>query len=353
MTTRVKILSDLLGAVAINWASSQLSFYQGLGVWGLWFVVIGYQVVTSEAFIRWAWRERRTHKMLTYGIAAFVGAGIAVGLVKFSESKYSAEPEKSTLQANLEDRIYVHERNGLQWGLDDKPYPITPETVFYRVHGETADITLIVSHQNPGEIIATGSDIWVTINSNGAKLDLGGPYKLWRAVWSDTRKGQQFVAKIDNVILPGKSGWGPNEMIRVKFPPGRFKIEYRVEGQTEKHRPFIKEGHYWIDVAPKESKVKEKRKVLWDLREEGVVLRNEIIRPDQHLEWHNKYENWHTRVISAANDLNPELGAWLKTLDKFMPWDFGTGASPAHKKEQAMLTEVLDRLEKHLRKDLV
>ncbi|MGH7230573.1 MAG: hypothetical protein ACREJU_04350, partial [Nitrospiraceae bacterium] len=58
------------------------------------------------------------------------------------------------------------------------------------------------------------------------------------------------------------------------------------------------------------------RQDLWTLWQEGVNLRNEPIRPDQHREWYGRFDNWHRRTIEKASRLDSELKVRVSTLNE-------------------------------------
>jgi hypothetical protein len=58
---------------------------------------------------------------------------------------------------------------------------------------------------------------------------------------------------------------------------------------------------------------------LWELRKEGVELRNEAIVMPAFPDWKQRYEHWHARVMTDAKIVSVNLRAWLDTLDRVRP----------------------------------
>jgi hypothetical protein len=57
---------------------------------------------------------------------------------------------------------------------------------------------------------------------------------------------------------------------------------------------------------------------LWQLRAEGVNLRNETIQGDEENAWIRRYEAWRQRVLNDAAIVSRNLEAWLTTLVKLL-----------------------------------
>ena len=91
---------------------------------------------------------------------------------------------------------------------------------------------------------------------------------------------------------------------------------------------------------------------LWTLRERGVQLRNRLITLQELPQWEAEFEAWHSELLSEAEKESPPLRHWLGTLDKVTQWDLTTWVNEEHRRKLNMLSEILDRLEAHLTKDI-
>jgi hypothetical protein len=239
--------------------SNQLSYFEGVLLFGLWGVYLGYQFVHSEAFIEWAWKERRLPQMTIYVIAAIVGMAAGLALVRLYElqhSKLEDSPSKEALP-NIADKIYVAERNAFLWdhtGDPNKGILLTKDTIIRtKAKGQTTEVYLtpIVGNAAPGEVLASGTRFTVTINFGSHQGVSFGQHRIWRPMHSVLSEGyQSFTATISEPVPAGSTFLGPDEMITAKLPVGKYKVDYVIGGRTEKHEPFEVKGHYWIEIYP-------------------------------------------------------------------------------------------------------
>lgn len=99
----------------------------------------------------------------------------------------------------------------------------------------------------------------------------------------------------------------------------------------------------------RDSIMRQKRKVLLGLREEGVALHNQrIFNPSEYHPWVQRFEDWHVKILKAAEDVDPELRAMLSPLRNVQQWNKGWAISVDHRLAQNMIWETLERLEKYL-----
>jgi hypothetical protein len=95
--------------------------------------------------------------------------------------------------------------------------------------------------------------------------------------------------------------------------------------------------------------------LIWDLREEGVKIRNEF--PVNFPNWQRRAAEWRVQVFNAAGVLSTNLRRHLQTLNEThgYPSDIqivGGSHDGDHKLELCVISEILRRLEKYLERDL-
>lgn len=87
-------------------------------------------------------------------------------------------------------------------------------------------------------------------------------------------------------------------------------------------------------------------KRLWQLRREGVVIRNEPISSEQQFSaWKSKYENWRASVLLVAEKFNDNLRPRLEVLDQIRPPPELPFFNQEHGRCVAIASEMLLRLE--------
>lgn len=103
---------------------------------------------------------------------------------------------------------------------------------------------------------------------------------------------------------------------------------------------------------------------LWELRSEGISIRNESIRSEaQFTEWQRRYKEWRENILEAAGKRSENLREWLSRLERMQSppggLEFFVGEDPVtgmpdyeHKRLASIMTEILVRLQKHLERDL-
>lgn len=85
----MKTVTELIGTLVISWLSTLFTFEIGLTLLSVWCVFLGYQVVTADYFIKWAWGGGRDRRVMVYMLASLVGVIVATGLVRFSEWQHA------------------------------------------------------------------------------------------------------------------------------------------------------------------------------------------------------------------------------------------------------------------------
>ena len=64
---------------------------------------------------------------------------------------------------------------------------------------------------------------------------------------------------------------------------------------------------------------KKIRQSLWELREQGVKIRNDGLTTRTTVSWVEKFDAWHARVLDQANKLSADLRHSLDPIDKIAP----------------------------------
>ena len=106
--------------------------------------------------------------------------------------------------------------------------------------------------------------------------------------------------------------------------------------------------------APAEDRAKRERvrKALWELREEGVAIRNNGLITTTVNSWSEEFERWHARVLAQAAILSMDLRHALDPIDKIAPANNERVAviDPLHQKNVSVMSEMLARLYRYLDK---
>jgi hypothetical protein len=181
--------------------------------------------------------------------------GTGVGMLGLMAGFQAIESYRSS---NLKDYIFLWERNAVNWDnasgqpnarlcLTEKVIDetISPVTLNLAQQKCPARFTPIVQSQY--DSLQEGTDIWITIHGNGLRFDdteLGE----WRPVLSDTTHAQQYWGVIDRAIHYGKSKIGPDGVIKIHFPVGNYRVDYKIEGESKKGCSFSREGHFIVRI---------------------------------------------------------------------------------------------------------
>jgi hypothetical protein len=93
---------------------------------------------------------------------------------------------------------------------------------------------------------------------------------------------------------------------------------------------------------------------LWELRKQGVEMRNEAISKAAFPDWKRRYEHWHSRVMADAKIVSPNLHAWLDTLDRVRPAPrLPTAACEEHLLLRNCQSEILLRMQEFLQAEML
>lgn len=93
----------------------------------------------------------------------------------------------------------------------------------------------------------------------------------------------------------------------------------------------------------------QRRAQLYDLRVEGIQLRNESVStPAMFDAWNDRYEIWHLRVLRTASAVDPILKNQLKPLNTWTPWNVGRPVHEEHRHALEIISETVSRMETYL-----
>lgn len=94
---------------------------------------------------------------------------------------------------------------------------------------------------------------------------------------------------------------------------------------------------------------------LWQLRSEGVGIRNKKITAEEFDDWYTAYEEWEKRVFHEAGLVSENLKQWLTTLDRVRlgPTTKFPSIDEVHERHKNNLSEVLQRLQDFLEADML
>jgi hypothetical protein len=89
---------------------------------------------------------------------------------------------------------------------------------------------------------------------------------------------------------------------------------------------------------------------LWELREQGVQLRNRGKTTREADSWKEDFENWHAKVLKQATEFSMDLRHSLDPIDKIDSTNNENVSVPdqRHQKEVSVTSEILARLYKYL-----
>jgi hypothetical protein len=93
----------------------------------------------------------------------------------------------------------------------------------------------------------------------------------------------------------------------------------------------------------------EQRQKLWELREEGVGLRNDGITTSAMAAWEDKFNTWHAAVLRQAALVSTDLRHSLDPLDKLL-MEATKFPDPKHQMNVSVVSEILVRIKSYLDK---
>lgn len=93
---------------------------------------------------------------------------------------------------------------------------------------------------------------------------------------------------------------------------------------------------------------------LWELRKEGVEIRNQPVTQDTFQGWKGRFERWHEQVLNQAKMLSLNFHAWLFTLDRTRPEpSTSQAANEEHLTLRRVQSEILLRLQEFLQAEMM
>jgi len=148
--------------------------------------------------------------------------------------------------------------------------------------------------------------------------------------------------------------WGALFFVNFILTPSR--IEAEAESAAQSH---LKELRDEIEALKLKISNRDKRQTamnaLWELRTEGVNIRNREITEESYKEWYSEYVDWESRVYAEAAKVSPNLERWVKTLDRVRrgPRTKYPSIHNQHDRDKNNLSEVLFRLQEFLEADML
>jgi hypothetical protein len=108
---------------------------------------------------------------------------------------------------------------------------------------------------------------------------------------------------------------------------------------------FIRALHIEKETAA----LQKLKKDVWLMRDEGVPLRNEGNQTTDVPGWTPRFEDWHARVIVAAEALSPDLRHYLEPINKFkVKPELVAVNDVRHAMNVRVMSEILARIEERL-----
>jgi hypothetical protein len=93
---------------------------------------------------------------------------------------------------------------------------------------------------------------------------------------------------------------------------------------------------------------------LWQLRAEGVQIRNEHVVLANVADWQARYNGWCKRVYAEAGKISSNLDAWLWTLDQVRRGpQLDPAASTDHLRDRGFMSEILLRMQEFLQAEML
>jgi hypothetical protein len=129
--------------------------------------------------------------------------------------------------------------------------------------------------------------------------------------------------------------------------PYRLWLAQRQEAQAREREITVLQSQVAAKVA---SQAKIDR--LWNLREDGVSIRNlRLTDPTEVPAWLRQVQEWRGHTLEAAEQVSPNLRAYLEVLDQTRDPPVGvTPVSPDHARWHRVMSEILLRLGEYLGK---
>lgn len=119
-----------------------------------------------------------------------------------------------------------------------------------------------------------------------------------------------------------------------------------------------KESDDLIDALRRQIDDKQARQAalnaLWRLRSEGISMRNdEVLSDRQFVDWQQRFNAWRENVLLEAEKVNVNLKFYLERLDQMRPPPGNIQIfNPEHGRLAHITSEILQRLQEYLKKEL-
>jgi hypothetical protein len=236
---------------SVKWIWSRFSDYctsmelLDLLGWKSWLLAMVASVITaiSTAMSGAPW-------YLIFGLALSVGL-FMLGLIltyQLSTGKHDGRRDDGTIE-----KLNIYERNTYNWDHTGDPNLatlITANTVLRKPITATEGLALLTPliGNNGNSSIAINATFVVAIHFTKGTDFHYGPHKIWRAMDNMQVNRQRFIANLDEAVRPGRIKKGPDEIIRLKLPVGKYQVDFMVEGLFEDGGKFLVERSCHIEI---------------------------------------------------------------------------------------------------------
>ena len=215
----------------------------------LWLFILGGWIIVALGCGKLLWDLWQSHPLLKLLIGASV---VSLGVIA---ATLAMEAYRST---NIGDYIFLWERNAQNWdnssGKSDTRVRLSEAIrdgiavpVVLRLPQQKcpAKFTPVVETQY--DSLELGTELFIFIQGKGLVFD-DNKLKEWRPVLTDTTNGQKYWGVVDQPIHYGKSKKGPDGIIQVHFPVGKYRVDYTIQGESRKGCSFSKEGYFFVEI---------------------------------------------------------------------------------------------------------
>lgn len=149
--------------------------------------------------------------------------------------------------------------------------------------------------------------------------------------------------------------WAALFAINLFLTPARMESEATALFYDEKALLLDRVSNLERQIFDREKR-QEAISRLWEVRSEGVHLRNRLISgPEEFEGWMSEYEGWASNLLTEAERVSPNLKKWLETLDQVRkPPNFrNVSLDDIHQKQRADMSEMLLRVQEFLEADML
>jgi hypothetical protein len=153
--------------------------------------------------------------------------------------------------AHVQDYIRIWERNYENWdgGKPNDRFDLTegqtPKTISLPVQKNPARFTPVF--QSPYDSIEENAFMTLLFIGKGLKFD-NDDLREWRPISNSTDVGCMFGGHVDKPLHAGKTKVGPDGVLKVHFPVGTHRVNYKIEGCSKKGCDFMREGHFLLRI---------------------------------------------------------------------------------------------------------